>query len=251
MSDARALGSGGYASPFTVELDRFAGPLDLLLQLIRSQNIDIFDIPIARITQQFLAAIDTAMMTGLEQAGEFLEVAATLIRIKAQMLFPRARDDEAADDPRADLVRHLLEYEHFREAARRMTDAEGFRSRLYPRRYGEPRPALRAAPHPLTTTWPELYAAARSIEPRTEPPDPTHIVDTPGVRVEDKIALVASALEQSPRVEFSALVPIRGTPRDVAATVLACLELAKRQVLRLRQASPFATLWLHATSEGR
>src|SRR3712207_8460852 len=103
--------------PYEVDLERFQGPLDLLLHLIRNQDIDIFDIPISRITEQFLAAIRNVERLELERAGEFLEMAATLVRIKAQMLFPRRGDEEEGDDPRADLVRRLLEYEHFREAA--------------------------------------------------------------------------------------------------------------------------------------
>ena len=109
---------------FIVELERFHGPLDLLLHLIRQQDIDIFDIPIARITEQFLRAIEGVEALGLDRAGEFLEMAATLVRIKAQMLLPR-RTDEAGEfvDPRAELVQRLLEYEHFREVAARLAEA--------------------------------------------------------------------------------------------------------------------------------
>ena len=97
-----------------VEVDRFQGPLDLLLHLIRTQDIDVFDIPISRITDQFLQAIQGIDADDLDRAGEFLEMAATLIRIKAQMLLPRPGDDEE-EDPRAELVRRLLEYEQIRE----------------------------------------------------------------------------------------------------------------------------------------
>ena len=93
------------ASPFDVSLERFSGPLDLLLHLIRSQDIDVFDIPIATITQQFLAAIEALDRMELERAGEFLEMAATLVRIKAHMLFPRRDGDDELEDPRAELVR--------------------------------------------------------------------------------------------------------------------------------------------------
>src|SRR5688572_25749292 len=99
-----------YNDPLVIQLEQFHGPLDLLLHLIRKQDIDIFDIPIARITQQFLDVIGDMGRMELERAGEFIEMAATLVRIKAQLLFPR-REEEEADDPRADLVRRLLEYE--------------------------------------------------------------------------------------------------------------------------------------------
>ena len=94
---------------FLVEIERFQGPLDLLLHLIRTQDIDVFDIPVARITDQFLKAIEGLDAEDLDSAGEFLETAATLIRIKAQMLLPQEGDDEDAD-PRAELVRRLIEY---------------------------------------------------------------------------------------------------------------------------------------------
>ena len=104
--------------PFVVELERFHGPLDLLLHLIRSQDIDIFDIPIARITEQFQAALSAGLdRLELDRAGEFLEMASTLVRIKAQLLIPRNESPDWEEDPRADLVRRLLEYEHFQEVA--------------------------------------------------------------------------------------------------------------------------------------
>ncbi len=106
-----------------VDLDRFQGPLDLLLHLIRQQDIDIFDIPIATITDQFLVAVQEIGVEDLDGAGEFLEMAATLIRIKAQMLLPRPVDEED-EDPRAELVRRLLEYEQIREISSRLSRSE-------------------------------------------------------------------------------------------------------------------------------
>src|SRR5690606_11690128 len=127
---------------FVVELERFQGPLDLLLHLIRQQDIDIFDIPIARITAQFLSAIEGIEALGLDRAGEFLEMAAILVRIKAQMLMPRRGEGaDELEDPRAELVRRLLEYEHFREAAQRLEAAERERLRQFARGYVPPRPA--------------------------------------------------------------------------------------------------------------
>jgi len=111
-----------------VEIDKFQGPLDLLLHLIRTQDIDVFDIPISRITDQFLQAIRGIQARDLDSAGEFLEMAATLIRIKAQMLLPRTGEEED-EDPRAELVRRLLEYEQIREISQRLSAAEADRAR--------------------------------------------------------------------------------------------------------------------------
>ena len=110
--------SAGSSDELKLKLGEFAGPLDLLLFLIRQEQANIFDIPIAKITDAFLSAIQGIRADQLEGAGEFLEMAATLIRIKAQMLLPRHEGDEH-EDPRAELVRRLLEYEQIREISTR------------------------------------------------------------------------------------------------------------------------------------
>ena len=107
-----AAGDDAPSASFVVELAHFSGPLDLLLTLLREEQIDIYDIPIARIAEQFLVRIRTLR---LDEAAEYLEMAARLLRIKAQMLLPRRDGDEAWDDPRAELVRRLLEYQQVRE----------------------------------------------------------------------------------------------------------------------------------------
>ncbi|HEX7119744.1 MAG TPA: ScpA family protein [Longimicrobiales bacterium] len=229
---------------FIVELDRFHGPLDLLLHLIREQDIDIFDIPIARITAQFLRAIEGVEALGLDRAGEFLETAALLVRIKAQMLMPRrAGDDGELEDPRAELVRRLLEYEHFREAAKRLEAAELERLRHYPRGYVPPRPEPEVEVT-LELTWEELWAAALRLEDRSGPP-PEHRVTPRLVPIEEKIELIVAALRRLARVEFHRLVaPFRDRMHAVV-TFMASLELAKRRSLALRQSEPFAPIWLY------
>jgi segregation and condensation protein A len=239
--------STGIAAPnrFQVELERFHGPLDLLLHLIRNQDIDIFDIPIARITDQFLRAIESLERVELERAGEFLEIAATLVRIKVQMLFPRQAMEEEAD-PRADLVRRLLEYEHFREAALRLEDAQRERAREWSKGYVEPRPALPISEAPLETGWADLWAAVLRLAERLEEPDePGYRFASRPVRIEEKIDLVLATLDRLRRVEFNQLVSPWGTRMHAVVSLLACLELAKRHTLTLRQSAPFSPLWLH------
>jgi segregation and condensation protein A len=233
------------ADPFQIELERFHGPLDLLLHLVRNQDIDIFDIPIARITEQFLRAIHCIERRELERAGDFLELAATLVRMKAQMLFPR-RGGEEEEDPRADLVRRLLEYEHFREAALRLERSERERSREFVKGYVEPRPLPPLADAPLETQWEEVWAAVLRLAERLDtPPEPGYRFATLPVRMEEKIDLVLATLDRLRRVEFTTLVSPWGTRMHAVVSLLACLELAKRHALRLRQAAPFAPLWLH------
>lgn len=228
---------------YQVELERFQGPLDLLLHLIRKQDINIFDIPIARITRQFLEALQRTGPLQLERAGEFLEMAATLVHIKAQMLFPRRTESEE-EDPRADLVRRLLEYEHFREAALRLEGAERERRLVYAKGYAARPVRPTVADAPLETRWPDVWAAALSLAARRAEPEAGYRFRTPLVRVEWKIDLVLSALARSARVEFGSLVRPWGARPHAAAALLACLELAKRQQVRLRQTAPFAPLWV-------
>jgi segregation and condensation protein A len=229
---------------FVVELDRFQGPLDLLLHLIREQDIDIFDIPIGQITEQFLRVLSDVERVGLDRAGEFLEMAATLVRIKAQMLLPRRVGAEGEqDDPRAELVRRLLEYEYFREASVRLAEAEADRGRRYARGHV---PA-RAAPAPaleLQLTWEELYRAALSVGERPPPPEDHRVVQRM-VPIEEKISLIVQTLARLARVEFRRLVEPYGDRLHGVVTFLAGLELAKRRQLAMRQRAPFAEIWLY------
>ncbi|HEX6589497.1 MAG TPA: segregation/condensation protein A [Longimicrobiales bacterium] len=228
---------------FLVELDRFSGPLELLLHLIREQDIDIFDIPIAQVTRQFLDAIEGVERLGIDRAGEFLEMAATLVRIKAQMLMPRRTDEEGEiEDPRAELVRRLLEYEHFREVAGRLQDAEGDRIRHFARGYVPPLPKRPATDSPLDVTWEQVAAALAVMAERTRKPDP-HRVEQRAIPLEEKVTLIVSALERLPRVEFRQLVAPYGDRRHGVVTFLAGLELARQRALMLRQRDLFAPLW--------
>ena len=231
---------------FVVELDRFQGPLDLLLHLIREQDIDIFDIPIAQITAQFLHAIHVAQHEmGLDVAGEFLEMAATLVRIKAQMLLPRRVDETGElEDPRAELVRRLLEYEHFREVALRLEQMEMERVRRFPRGYVPPRPKPQVVYGPLETTWDEVMAAAYAVGERYRPPG-EHRVAHRAVPLEEKVALIVHTLARVARVEFSRLVRPFADKLHGVITFVAGLELAKRHQVELRQSEPFAPLWLY------
>jgi segregation and condensation protein A len=229
---------------FVVELDRFQGPLDLLLHLIHEQDIDIFDIPIAQITQQFLQAMGDVDKLGLDRAGEFLEMAALLIRIKAQMLMPkRTAGDGELEDPRAELVRRLLEYEHFREAAIRFEESQLDRLRRYARGYVPPRKEPMVVTE-LEISWDELLNAAIGIGSRPKPPGDHHVTQR-AVPVEEKITLILAALERLERVEFRRLIePFRDNLHSVV-TLLGALELAKRRDLELRQSEPFTELWLY------
>ena len=226
-----------------VETDRFHGPLDLLLHLIRTQDIDIFDIPIARITRQFLEAIEALAGARVDEAGEFLEMAAVLVRIKARMLLPVPEGREA-HDPRAELVRRLLEYEMIREVATRLRAAEDDRGRRFEKGFVQPRPRPRATEVPLNVTWEDLLAAAMRVEAPAER-DPEHRVSTRRVAMREKVGLIVNTVRRARRVEFASLVaPWRERMHGVM-TLLAGLELGRRRVVSLRQREHFSPLWFY------
>src|SRR4051812_37542317 len=157
MSVAYAPETQSPESTFVVELQSFSGPLDLLLSLIREEQVDIYDIPIARIAQQFVLRIRTL---GLNEAAEYLEMAARLLRIKAQMLLPRA-DEEQWEDPRAELVRRLLEYQQMREVVDVLEKRGEERRNQFARAYLPTQPAPPQAPLALSLT--ELLSAVDRV----------------------------------------------------------------------------------------
>jgi segregation and condensation protein A len=236
-----------------VEIERFQGPLDLLLHLIRRQDLDIFDIPIATITRQFLAAIEGIHASDLDSAGEFLDMAATLVRIKAQLLLPRPSDDDD-EDPRAELVRRLLEYEQIREIVQRLEHAEGERARRFGKGHVEPRPRPPAEDVPLETTWDDVFQAALGVEaPELRGLD--HRVTTRLVSLEEKATLILEtlrleALKDGGGIEFRRLLEPFEEKMHGVMTLLAGLELTRRRRVVLRQTRPFHELWMYLRTGG-
>ena len=236
------------SDPFVVELDRFQGPLDLLLHLIRSQDIDIFDIPIAAITEQFITVIDDLEnQLSLERAGEFLEMAATLVRIKAQFLLPRGEDLLEDEDPRSELVRRLLEYEHFREVAYVLANAESERALHFGKGYIPPRSAPDLAGLPLELSLEQLVEVAVSLPaPLLKRP---HRAPFRLVTVDEKIELLFDALKKKARLTLQAFVSRWKTRMHAVMSILACLELAKRGKVKLRQEKHFSNLWVYPSED--
>ncbi|MGB1656705.1 MAG: segregation and condensation protein A [Longimicrobiales bacterium] len=230
-----------------IDIERFQGPLDLLLHLIRTQDVEIFDIPIARITDQFLQAIKGLEVDDLDGAGEFLEMAATLIHIKAQMLLPRSVEDED-EDPRAELVRRLLEYEQIRDVSQRLRAAEADRSRRHGKGFVPPRPRTPIEEIPLETSWEEVFAAALEVK-MPIPTEREHRISTRKVTMEEKAVLILDALKTSTRVEFGKLLSGFRDRSHGVMTFLAGLELTRRRILFLRQTSPFSELWIYRRNE--
>ena len=225
-------------SSFVVELTAFSGPLDLLLSLIREEQVDIYDIPIARICEQFVARIRTL---GLNEAAEYLEMAARLLRIKAQMLLPRSEMD-AWEDPRAELVRRLLEYQQVREVVdileRRSDDRRNRFARAFlPQNLSSPAPQAAA----LSLSLPELFAAVDRVLRVARKPT-IHDVVPRALDVDGAIATVRAVLQMREHARWADVIQPDAEPWQVLSTLLALLELAKRGELRVQQSRPFATV---------
>lgn len=231
---------------FVVEVGGFSGPLDLLLTLIRDEKVDIYDIPIARIAEQFLARIKTL---GIDQAADYLEMAARLLRIKAQLLLPRNQNDDNWEDPRADLVRRLLEYQQVREVCDVLARlAEERRSRFA--RGFLPALSLEPPPAPLALSLGELLAAVdRVLRVATEPH--LHDVVPRALDVEGAIATVRALLQLRDRARWYDVVRPSAEPWEVLSALLALLELARRGELRLRQDAPFTSVMIFRESTGQ
>ncbi len=223
--------------PFVVELDGFTGPLDLLLHLVREEQLDLADIPVARIADQFLVAIRAL---GLDQAADYLEVAGRLVRLKAQMLLPRHGDDESWEDPRAELVRRLLEYQQIKEIAVEFARLAERRALQSPRGMIPPPPEA-PPPGPIVLHLPDLLAAVEQVI-REIPTPMLHSVVPRPLDVEGAILRLESLLSE--REEFDWREALGSAPSvvTIVSTLLAILELARRHLCRVRQDAPFAPL---------
>jgi segregation and condensation protein A len=221
---------------FVIELTEFSGPLDLLLTLIREEQVDIYDIPIARIAEQFVRRIRTLE---LNEAADYLEMAARLLRIKAQMLLPRADGDEPWDDPRAELVRRLLEYQQMREVVDVLERAGEDRRNRFARAYVPQAPAPPEAPLALSLS--ELLAAVDRILRVARDPG-IHDVIPRSIDVPGAIVVIRDLLAIRVRARWTDLVPYGAEPWHVLSTLLGLLEMAKLGECRVQQPRPFANV---------
>jgi segregation and condensation protein A len=227
---------------FVVQLDAYSGPLDLLMHLLREEQIDIADIPIARIADQFLGAIH---LLGLNQAADYLDMAGRLLRLKAQMLLPRRLDDDTWEDPRHELVRRLLEYQQIREIVTWMERAVDRRASQYVRGYLPPPPEL--PPPPLTLDLIEMLSAVERVIAAIPSPMFHRVVPRP-LDVEGATARLEALLADNEEFGWLQALGPRPTITDVLSTFIALLELARRGRLNLVQSAPFAPMVIRRES---
>ncbi len=235
--------------PYGVKIELFEGPLDLLLFLIRKNEIDIYDIPIADITRQFLEYVEIIHSLNLELAGDFVVMAATLMRIKSRMLLPVDPDgDEEFEDPREELVRRLLEYQQFKEVASWLEDRQEECHDRYYRGAAVDLNDLHLGEDDGTVFCPvslyELLSAfkrAMQAAPKIE----FHEVTRPEVSTEERMDYVLQVLSQRRQIPFFDL--ISGASRMVVVvTFIAILELMKERRIRVQQVDADGEIWVYA-----
>ncbi|MEZ5706117.1 MAG: ScpA family protein [Burkholderiaceae bacterium] len=225
-----------------VFLEAFEGPLDLLLYLIRKQNFNILDIPMAAVTRQYLSYVDEIRANNLELAAEYLLMAAMLIEIKSRMLLPPkvVAEGEEAEDPRAELVRRLLEYEQMKLAAHRLSEVPQFgrdflRAQVYVEQSLAPRfPDVSAID--LQSAWRDILKRAKLVQ--------HHKISREELSVREHMSIVLRHLQGKRFVEFGDLFdPSRGA-QVMVVTFIAMLELAKETLIELTQAEAFAPIYV-------
>lgn len=228
---------------YKVKLEVFEGPLDLLLYLIKKEELDIYDIPIAKITEQYLEYLEFMKMLDLNIAGEFLVMAATLMHIKSRMLLPpdETQIDEEEEDPRTELVRRLLEYKKFKEAAGELSQMESKQKHFFAR-VGTGKE--KAAPEEngfFEASLFDLITAFTKIL-KDIPRDVFHEVIKDEFTVSEKIHDILHLLVEKQAINFGDLFRATKSKREIITIFLALLELIRLKEIIVKQASPFSDI---------
>jgi len=233
-----------YIPPDALEvfLETFEGPLDLLLYLIRKQNFNVLDIPMADVTRQYLGYVEQIRGTNLELASEYLLMAAMLIEIKSRMLLPvkKADSGEEAEDPRAELVRRLLEYEQMKLAAQRIDQVPQLgrdfqRAQVYVEQSLAPRwPDVDA--EDLRAAWADVIKRAKLVQ--------HHKISREELSVREHMSMMLRRLQNARFMEFSELFDADHGVPVVVVTFIAMLELSRESLLEITQAEPFAPIYV-------
>ncbi len=232
-----------YIPPDALEviLEAFEGPLDLLLYLIKRHNLDVLDIPIAEITRQYVEYISMMDLLRLELAADYLVMAAMLAEIKSRMLLPRPVEADDEDDPRADLVRRLQEYERFKKAAEDLDTLPRMERELFPAA-AKPPALERRQPLPELTLR-ELLLAFRDVVNRAEM-FAHHNVQREALSVRERMSSVLAALKGHEFVVFTDLFDLQEGRLGVVVTFLAILELIRESLVDIVQSETFAPIHL-------
>lgn len=235
---------------YRVQLDVFSGPLDLLLFLIRREEVDIYDIPIARIAEQYVAYVRTLQQLDPDAVGEFLVLAASLLEIKSRALLPTPPPEsgDTLEDPRTPLVKQLLEYKRFKDAARALVSAADERAKKFVRRPGPLPRELEGVELEEASVWDLLGAFTRVMTAVGRGPG-LHEVRYDDTPIELYQAEILAQLERSGAVRFDSLFADPTDRMQIIGRFLALLELIRARRVRAEQERAFGTIYLFALVE--
>lgn len=231
---------------YEIVLDKFSGPLDLLLHLIRKQELNIHDIPIAMVTDQYLSHLHAMEELSLDIASDFVVMAATLLAIKSRMLLPRPKPEpgeEDAIDPRAELIEQLLEYQRCKWAALQLREREQVQSLVYTRDPLDLRPFEPTEPAPVTgvTLW-DLVDAFRLLVRRVPKVPPMAEIHGHVISVDEMMERMVERIRAWTTCTFTELLMYAESRPELVSAFLALLELVKNRVVRCDQSDPFADI---------
>ena len=231
---------------YSIQLDNFEGPLDLLLHLIKKHEMDIYDIPMTAITEQYLAILDAMKTINLDVAGEFLLMAATLLHIKSKQLLPKIVEEdqeEEEDDPRAELVRRLLEYQKYKEVSQTLDSRPQLNREVFARVAPEPEVLEDVEAGFVAVGLFDLLEALQEVFKESQEPH-VHEINMEQISVTDRINFILSALQGKESMAFVDLFS-GGLKRDeMIVTFLALLELVKLRTVRFMQNTHQGSIWL-------
>ncbi len=231
---------------YPVRLPCFEGPLDLLFYLIKKNEIDICDIPISLVARQYLEYIELMRILDLEMAGEFLVLAATLLRIKVRMLLPTSEDeDEKKEDPRQELVEALLDYQKYKETADFLREKETEELLLYPRSFFTYLEDLNQMENdsPKVGLYDLLEAFKKILDKTSE--EPTHTITVLRITIEQRINHILSFLDNNKKVCFTDLFMDSPKRMVMIVTFIAILELIKLNRIKVLQRKNFSEIWVY------
>ncbi|OGL41842.1 MAG: hypothetical protein A3C43_10075 [Candidatus Schekmanbacteria bacterium RIFCSPHIGHO2_02_FULL_38_11] len=231
-------------SSYKIELPFYEGPMDLLLHLIKKNEIDIYDIPIALVTEQYLEYIEMLKVLNLDTIGDFLVMAATLMHIKSKMLLPPDPEEDAEEaDPREELVKRLIEYRKFRDAAEKLSGREQYYSELYDRDASIE--GLKKEEILLEVSVFDLISAFRSIIVRVKDKE-FHEVTIEKLNINDKISDIMEKLNSNKSLTLQQFFENMGSRYEMVITFLALLELIKLRLVKVVQKNPFSTIEIYS-----
>ncbi|ACH39309.1 chromosome segregation and condensation protein ScpA [Citrifermentans bemidjiense Bem] len=246
------LFSDALEQSYRVQIEEFEGPLDLLLHLIKKNEVDIYNIPIAAITRQYLEYMELMKELNLDIAGEFLVMAATLLQIKSRMLLPATQEEDGeaeVEDPRAELVRRLLEYQRYRDASQLLSARNLLGRDVFARTFDSPELAeMEPQEEPADVELFELIEAFQRVLARVSV-DTFHDVVADGISIADRIGVVLSVLHAEKTVCFDALFTTGMTRDLLVVTFLSILELAKMKLIRVVQVESLGSIWLTLSAD--